>query len=382
MLATAMVLLIAVTGLLGVLIGHAVWSNASSASSVQNTGIPFHYGSSSPSGSTSSSSPSGSSPGSATAASIAAKVDPGLVDVNTTLSYEHVAGAGTGMVLTSNGIVLTNNHVVEGETSISVTDIGNGKTYSATVVGYDRSADVAVLQLANASGLSTVTLASSGVSKGEQVVAIGNAGGTGGTPTYAAGTITATNQSITASDEATGASEQLTGLVETNANIVAGDSGGPLVNSSGQVVAMDTAAAQGLAAQGFQVQTQGSQGYAVPVSQAAATAREILNGSSSSTVHVGATAFLGVQVESAQASGTGTSGAVIAAVVQPGPAANAGLAVGDTITSLGGSGVSSPEALTQVMLSEKPGITVQVEYLNSSGQQQSASVQLGSGPPQ
>ena len=165
------------------------------------------------------------------------------------------------MVLTSNGIVLTNNHVVEGETSITVTDIGNGKTYSATVVGYDRSADVAVLQLANASGLSTVTLASSGVSKGEQVVAIGNAGGTGGTPSYASGTVTATNQSITASDAATGASEQLTGLIETDANIVAGDSGGPLVNSSGEVLAMDTAAAQG-----FQFQSQGTQGYAIPVS--------------------------------------------------------------------------------------------------------------------
>ncbi len=183
MLATALALLLAVTALLGVLVGHTVWPNATATSGVQNTGIPFHYGSN---GSTSTSGPNGSSSGSGSAASIAAKVDPGLVDVNTKLSLENppVAGAGTGMVLTSNGIVLTNNHVVEGETSITVTDIGNGKTYSATVVGYDRSADVAVLQLANASGLSTVTLASSGVSKGEQVVAIGNAGGTGGTPTY------------------------------------------------------------------------------------------------------------------------------------------------------------------------------------------------------
>jgi S1-C subfamily serine protease len=377
MLATALVLCLAVTALLGALVGHAVWSTTSSAGGVQNTALPFHYGSSA--STTPSTSGGGSSSGSASAsaAAIASKVDPGLVDVNTTLSYQQVEGAGTGMVLTSNGVVLTNNHVVEGETSISVTDIGNGKTYGATVVGYDRALDVAVLQLTDASGLSTVTLASSGVSTGEQVVAIGNAGGKGGTPSYAAGTISATNQSITASDEATGASEQLTGLIETNANIVAGDSGGPLVNSSGQVLAMDTAAAQG-----FQFQSQGTQGYAIPVNNAATTARQILDGSSSSTVHVGATAFLGVSVESAQDSGTGTSGALIASVVQGGPSGNAGLTAGDTITSLDGTAVSSPEALTGVMLTQKPGNTVQVGYIDSSGQQHTVSVQLGNGPPQ
>ena len=378
MLATALTMCLAVTALLGVLIGHAVWTTSTASSGVQSTSLPFHYGSNgNGSNTTSPGGSNGSSSGSGSAASVASKVDPGLVDVNTTLSYQKVEGAGTGMVLTSNGVVLTNNHVVEGETSISVTDIGNGKTYAATVVGYDRSADVAVLQLTNASGLSTVTLASSAASDGQQVVAIGNAGGKGGTPSYAAGTVTATDQSITASDEVTGASEQLTGLLETNANIVAGDSGGPLVNSSGEVLAMDTAAAQG-----FQFQSQGNQGYAIPVSTAASTARAILDGSSSSTVHVGGTAFLGVQVESAQSSGSGTSGAVIADVVQGGPAANAGLAAGDTITSLGGTGVSSPEALTDLMLAQKPGASVQVEYVDSSGQQQSATVQLGNGPPQ
>lgn len=382
MLATALVLCMAVTGLLGALVGHTIWSTSASSNGVQSTALPFHYGSNGSSGSSGSTSPSssgGSSSGSASAASIASKVDPGLVDVNTTLSYEQVEGAGTGMVLTSNGVVLTNNHVVEGETSISVTDIGNGKTYGATVVGYDRALDVAVLQLTNTSGLSTVTLSSSAPSTGEQVVAVGNAGGKGGTPSYAAGTITATNQSITASDAATGASEQLTGLVETDAGIVPGDSGGPLVNSSGQVLAMDTAAAQG-----FSFQTQGTQGYAIPIGNAASTAREILDGASSSTVHVGATAFLGVSVESAQDSGTGTgsSGALIASVVQSGPAANAGLIAGDTITSLDGSSVSSPEALTIAMITQKPGNTVQVGYIDSSGQQETASVQLGSGPPQ
>ena len=88
---------------------------------------------------------------------IAAKVDPALVDINTNLSYQNEQAAGTGMVLTSDGVILTNNHVIDGATSISVTDVGNGKTYSASVVGYDRTGDVAVIKLSGASGLRTIT---------------------------------------------------------------------------------------------------------------------------------------------------------------------------------------------------------------------------------
>ena len=113
---------------------------------------------------------------------IAAKVDPGLVDVNMTLGYQQEQAAGTGIVLSSNGVILTNNHVIDGATSISVTDVGNHKTYTASVVGYDRTKDIAVLQLHNASGLQTATLNSSNVSVGQDVVGVGNAGGTGGHP--------------------------------------------------------------------------------------------------------------------------------------------------------------------------------------------------------
>ena len=197
----------------------------------------------------------GSSPsGNATAASktvlstsqIASRVDPGLVDVTSTLGYQGAKAMGTGIVLTSNGEILTNNHVINGATSVSVTDIGNGKTYKATVVGYDESQDIAVLQLSGASGLTTATTGdSSAVQVGENVVALGNAGGVGGTPSVAAGTVTALNQSITASDEGSGTSEQLSGLIETNADIQAGDSGGSLVNSYGQVIGVDTAASSG-----------------------------------------------------------------------------------------------------------------------------------------
>ena len=174
---------------------------------------------------------------------ITSKVSPGLVDVVSTLGDENGEAAGTGMVLTSTGEVLTNNHVIDGATSISVTDIGNGRTYKASVVGYDKTQDVAVLQLQDASGLTTVSLGNSAtVSTGQSVVAIGNAEGKGGQPSVVTGSVTALNQSITASDEGSGSSEQLTGLIETNAPIEPGDSGGSLVNSAGQVIGMDTAA--------------------------------------------------------------------------------------------------------------------------------------------
>ena len=128
-----------------------------------------------------------------------------MVDINTTLGYQSEQAAGTGIVLTSSGEILTNNHVIDGATTISATDVGNGKTYSASVVGYDRSSDVAVLQLHNASGLQTASIDnSSNVAVGENVVGVGNAGGTGGTPSVAGGTVTALNQSITASDQGDG----------------------------------------------------------------------------------------------------------------------------------------------------------------------------------
>jgi len=144
---------------------------------------------------------------------IASKVDPGLVDVVTTLGYQSGAAAGTGMVLTPNGEVLTNNHVIDGATSIKITDVGNGRTYPARVVGYDKTHDVAVLQAEGASGLQTVTLSSSAPRTGQKVVALGNAGGKGGTPSVVTGRITGLDQSITASDESAGAAERLTGMI-------------------------------------------------------------------------------------------------------------------------------------------------------------------------
>ena len=162
---------------------------------------------------------------------LAARVDPGLVDVTATLGYQQAVSAGTGMVLTPSGRVITNNHVIEGATSITVTDVGNHRAYTAALAGYDQGQDIAVLQLAAATELKTVSLSSSSsVTVGEKVLALGNAGGQGGTPAAAAGTVTALGQSITATDQFAGIPGQLTGLIQTDVPLQPGDSGGPLVS--------------------------------------------------------------------------------------------------------------------------------------------------------
>ena len=236
-----------------------------------------------------------------TTSQIASKVDPGLVDVVSTLGYQNGEAAGTGMVLTSTGEVLTNNHVIDGATSVKVRDIGNGRTYTAKVVGYNKTKDVAVLQLQNASGLQTVSLSSAGVQAGQKVVAVGNALGKGGTPSVATGKVTATGRTITASDEDAGNAEQLHGLIQTNAGIQPGDSGGPLLNTAGDVVGMNTAASSNISTTAFGTQSQqpATQAFAIPITEATSIASQIKAGQASSTVHIGATAFLGVEVSPA-----------------------------------------------------------------------------------
>jgi S1-C subfamily serine protease len=417
---------------LGVGLGHLTWGTPSkslNALAPASGRLPFRtnpnnnnpFGNGSPFGGTGNSGGSGNSgntgnsgssnsSGPSDASSIAAKVDPGLVDINTTLGYSGEQAAGTGIVLTSGGIILTNNHVIDGATSISVTDVGNGKTYSATVLGYDRTHDVAVISLHNASGLQTATIAnSSTASVGEDVVGVGNAGGTGGTPSAAGGTITNLNQSITASDEGDGTSEQLTGLIQTNADIQPGDSGGALVNDQGQVLGMDTAASSGTTFQ-FNGNQQGTQGFAIPINTALNIAHQIQGGQASSTIHLGTTAFLGVEISpsgntsnngnSGNSGGNGfgpfngifgnsgntgsanVSGAAVAGTVTNGPAQEAGLAQGDVITSLGGKTIGSANDLTNAMAAHHPGDKVTVGWTDTNGNTHTATVQLSSGPPQ
>jgi S1-C subfamily serine protease len=319
-----------------------------------------------------------------TTAQITSQTSPGLVDVTSTLGYANGVAEGTGMVLTSTGEVLTNNHVVEGATSIKVRDVGNGRTYTAKVVGYSETDDVAVLQLQGASGLKTVSLGdSSGVATGQKVVALGNAEGKGGEPAVATGSITGLGQTITAEDEGTGNAEHLTDLIETNANIEPGDSGGPLVNSSGQVVGMDTAASTSNSTQIGTTAATTTTAFAIPINRALSLADQIEAGKSSATVHIGATAFLGVEVASSSSGngyGQSGSGVPVEGVLQGTAAAAAGIGQGDAIVSVGGHQVSSASALQSAIQRYSPGDRVTITWTNLDGQTQSSTVTLTTGP--
>ena len=386
-------------------LGHAVWPAAStssatasppatlpggSGSSGSNGGSGSPGGETSPFGSGSSGSTSAGAGAPSDISSIASKVDPGLVDINTNLSYQNEQAAGTGMVITSSGEILTNNHVIDGATSISVTDVGNGKTYTGHVVGYDRTGDVAVIQLSGASGLQTIST-STAAAVGQAIVGVGNAGGTGGTPSTAGGSIVALGQSITASDKGGGNSENLTGLIEVNAAIQPGDSGGSLVNTSGQVIGMDTAASTG---SGYQVS--GAQAYAIPIATALSIAKQIESGHGSSTIHIGATGFLGIGIQpssgstaiggfgsgsSSDGSASDTTGATVAQVLSSSAAGQAGVAVGDVITSIDGSQVATSTDLSNLLEKDHPGDTVQLQWTDQSGQSHTAGVKLATGPP-
>ncbi len=317
-------------------------------------------------------------------AAIASKIDPGLVDITSTVGYQSTTAEGTGMVLTSSGEVLTNNHVIEGATSIKARDVGNGQTYTAKVVGYDNTDDVAVLQLEGASGLATVSVgSSSGLATGQKVVAIGNAEGKGGTPAVVTGSITALGATVTAEDEISGAAEHLTDMVQTNAQIEPGDSGGPLVNSYGQVIGIDTAASTAAPGQYGTTSATTTQAFSIPIDRALSIAGQIEAGTSSATVHIGATAFLGVEVESSSASygGYGQSqGVPVEGALQGTPAAAAGLGQGDTIVSVGGHQVTSASDLQSVMEQYHPGNKVSVEWTDLYGQMHTATVTLTNGP--
>jgi S1-C subfamily serine protease len=316
----------------------------------------------------------GTAAGLAFARTGSARIGTGVVVIDTNLAYQSGQGAGTGMVLTSSGEVLTNNHVIRGATTIKIVVPGTGRSYTAKVVGYDVSDDVAVLQARGAANLKTVSLGNSAeVRRGQSVKAIGNAGGAGHL-VRVSGTVTAVARAVTVSDER-GGTEHLTGLIETNAALQAGDSGGPLLNAGGKVIGMDTAAAT---SSGF-VRASSGEGYAIPINKAVAIARRIEGGRVSARIHVGGTAFLGVEVVANQYGG---SGATIAAVVQNSPAASAGLVPGDLITGLAGHSISSPAQLTSLVLREKPGARASLRYLDQAGAVHTTTVTLASGPPQ
>jgi S1-C subfamily serine protease len=313
----------------------------------------------------------------ALASTNAAPTGTGVVVIDTTLGYQGGSAAGTGMVLTSSGEILTNNHVIRGAATIRVVVPGTNHSYTAKVIGYDMTDDVAVLQAAGASNLKTVTTAGSSTpATGSPVTALGNAGGTGRL-TSATGTITQLRRSIVVNDDQGGA-VRLSGLIGTNASVQPGDSGGPLLNSAGDVIGMDTAASSGPAFRS----TSATVGYAIPIAKALTIEKQVVSGKATTRVHIGETPFLGVEIASELGRGSSTAGAVIEGVVSGGPAASAGLSAGDVITAIDGHAISSSTSITSVILQKKPGASVKITYQHQFGGSLTTTATLASGPAQ
>ena len=352
---------------------------------------------------------------------VAAKVEPGVVDITSSLRYSGQVFEGTGIVLSSSGLVLTNNHVVNGSTRLTASLVTSGRRFLAQIVGTDAWDDVALLRLVGAAGLTPVQVGySAKVTLGTPVVAMGNAGGTGGAPTVTSGTITALHRTITASDSGSDSSETLHEMLQTNAPIAEGDSGGPLADAAGQVIGMDTAAnTQALGGPGT------SQGFAIPINRALAIARQMAAGKGSASIRIGQPAFMGVAVASTPSNAASAaaspqqqlrqleqtasqfgggvdsshsclvndagnpvpgqiapagSGTLIAGVFCGAPAHVAGLTGGDVIQAVNGQAITSPTTLTQALSNYHPGDRISLTWMDISGQQHTSSLTLAAGP--
>jgi S1-C subfamily serine protease len=341
---------------------------------------------------------------------IRARIEPSVVDVTATLTYDDETASGTGFVIDARaGLILTNNHVIRDATSVSVTVPATDETYPAGIVGVDVAADVAVLQIRPVAGLPAAPLGNStSVSAGAQVMSFGNQAGAGGSPAIAAGVITGTDRTIEADDGAAGFSETLHGMLATTARIEPGDSGGPLAGSAGTVVGVDTAAGTGGAATG----------YAIPINTAMAAERQIAGRQPGQGISLGVGGFLGVivgsgtarspAVQQAQersvaagpASAPNSAGCIptqadvtTPATVAPVPAgalvvgvlcgtgaATAGIAPGDVMTTADGHQVQSPDALTTIVAGCRPGTVVPVTWVSRAGRARTARIRLGPAP--
>ena len=300
----------------------------------------------------------------------------GVVDVVTQLGGNS-RGAGTGIVLTPDGTVLTNNHVIEDARSIQVTDVTSGRSYPASVQGYDVGHDVAVLRLDGARGLPTEKFGDSAtLGPNVPVMAVGNAGGRGGPPERTTGRVTGLGEAITAGGDTD--AERLDGLLRVSARLEQGDSGGPLLDSAGRVVGMNTATSQDP-----ESGRPGGTGYAIPINEARRISDQIRSGQPAPGLHLGGTGQLGVQVVAPEALSTARAPQAGAAVVEVEPGSGgerAGLQPGDVIAAVDGVAVQTPEQLTNAIRAHRPGDAVRLSWSGPGGHRSGQAV-LGEGPP-
>jgi S1-C subfamily serine protease len=341
-------------------------------------------------------------------AAIRARIEPSVVDVVATLTYDNETASGTGFVIDARtGLILTNNHVIRDATSITVTVPATGRTYPAGIVGADVSADIAVLRISPVPGLLAAPLGdSTTVAVGAPVISFGNQAGAGGSPAIAHGVITSTNRTIQADDGVAGFSETLHGMLATTARIEPGDSGGPLAGAAGTVIGVDTAAGTGGT----------NTGYAIPINTAMAAERQITARHQGHGISLGVGGFLGVIVPPgterspvaqrerehhvAAVDPTGAhaciptqddaktpaaiapvpAGALVVGVLCGTGAATAGIRPGDVITAAGGHQVESPDALTAVMRAIRPGTVISVTWVSTTGVTRTSRIRLDPAP--
>ena len=302
---------------------------------------------------------------------VASAVLPSVVSIK--VSTAQGGGEGTGIVLSSDGLILTNNHVVAEAASggtLSVT-LNDGTSHKATIVGRDPVTDLAVIKADGVSGLKKATLGTSAnLDPGEQVVAIGSPLGLQGTVT--SGIISALNRPVRTGD-ATGTENASTVIdaLQTDAAINPGNSGGPLVNMRGEVVGINSAIASLGASQGSQSGSIGL-GFSIPIDEARTIAKQLID--SGTAIH----AQLGVSVQDASTDGSSTfsDGAAVGQVTAGSAAAKAGLASGDVITKVGDRTVDSADALIAAVRSHRPGDDVVITYTRN-GSTATATVTLG-----
>jgi S1-C subfamily serine protease len=304
-----------------------------------------------------------------TATAAAAKAAPSVVTVY--VSGSSGSGSGSGVVLTDDGYVLTNNHVVAEPGSGAVVQVrtADGTLYDATIVGTDPSADVAVVKLDGASGLTPATFADSDkVQVGDVAVAIGAPLGLSNTVTD--GIISATNRAVNLGSN--GNENTVIDAIQTDAAINPGNSGGALVNGAGEVIGMNTAIAS-VAGQGSGDQSGNiGVGFAIPGNTAKRIATELIENGKATRALLGVSATTEAQDGSAVG-----SGARVVSVQDGSPAADAGLKAGDVVTAIDDRPVTSSTELTAAVRSRTPGDTVTLTVARG-GQSQSIEVTLGS----
>ncbi len=346
-----------VAALIGGLVGAGVTALADNSNNNSNNDLTIHESAATPGAAVLS--------GNVTIPQLVSKVIPAVVSID--VKSQGNEDEGTGMIITSSGEVVTNNHVIElyvddGDSgTITVTEYGQTKALATTLIGYDQTKDVALLKIDNASNLPTVTFGNSSKAVvGDAVVAIGNALGlAAGTPTVTQGIVSALGRSVTAGGDGT-AAENLQNLIQTDAAINPGNSGGPLIDTSGQVIGMNTAVA-GTSGDGTSSQ---NIGFAIPIAQVESLLPQLAKGGQSGE----GGGYLGVDITTLtpslrqQYGFTPTQGAVILSVVSGSPAAKAGLVQGDVIVGINGTAITSAETLQSAIQKSKVGQQVSITY--------------------